>query len=228
MYIGEPSLKEHILPNVPFRFTTTERIKLEAAKSVNSSFLDVLESRKSSREFAHLDLAKLGAFLYLSNRIKRTDCNELGQEITYTNCASPGAMNALHLLLRRPSDRRWYSYDPLKHELGFLGDDIDCDGFIAHMCHELIPATDTAWIIWNVADLESLKCKYQNPQSLAYRHSGGISATHALVAQALGLSYCQLGIMGEPEASKLSDKRELLGVGLAFLGDSPDNSTTID
>ncbi len=192
MYIGEPSLKKHMLPSVPFRFTATEPIKLEAAKYLTKSFLDVLESRRSSREFAPLDLAKLGAFLYLSNRIKRTDCNELGQEITYTNCSSPGAMNALHLLLRRPSDRRWYSYDPLKHELGFLGDDIDCDGFIAHMCQ------------------------------------GGISATQALVAQALGLSYCQLGIMGESEASKLSDKRELLGVGLAFLGDSPDNSTTID
>jgi hypothetical protein len=225
--LGEPKLKSQINALEPFKFDIVSEVTLPSVKTPDMHFVDVLEARTSSRHFVPLELGKLSTFLYFSNRVKSTDCNELGQEVTYTNCASPGALNALFVLLRNPDNKQWFVYDPVKHKLGLLKLPAQCSDDVENMCLELLSAASNAWIIWYVADISLLSSKYENPQPLAFRHSGGVSATHALVAQAVGLSYCQLGINGGEQATALSNERQLFGVGLALLGNSPDNGLAI-
>ncbi len=65
-----------------------------------------------------------------------------------------------------------------------------------------------------------LESYYTNPESLALRESGGVAATIALVAEALSLTFCQLGSLAGPWTGKLLGVPEewLLPCGAAVIG----------
>lgn len=76
----------------------------------------------------------------------------------------------------------------------------------------------SGYLVWYLCDTNKLSSKYKNITGLAFRESGAISAIHSLTAEAIGLSFCMLGIHGNDAAQSISSECELLGVGAAIVG----------
>ena len=216
---NEPRLKKTVSPVLPLTFEVSETIFLDVPTELGeTSFIEVLENRKSVREFNSLSLVSIGYLLYLSNRVKSASVNEFGHTIENTNIASPGSLNATHCVLRSPENGNWYHYNARKHVLELLTVSNAKLNEFSQSCFSLIANSVNAWLIWYVNDIELLESKYDNPISLAYRDAGGIATTHGLVSQYLGLNYCQIGLHGSNEAQYILNERKLIGVGVALLG----------
>ncbi len=216
---AEARLKTSITPILPVKFEALKVIPLDAPLcSKDVSFIEVLENRKSIREFNSLDLSSIGYLLYLSNRIKEASVNEFGHIIEKTNIATPGSLNATHCVLRSPENSDWYHYNARKHTLELIGVLEEELGRFAKACFSLIPSSENSWLLWYVNDIELLESKYDDPITLAFRDAGGIATTHGLVSQFLGLNYCQLGLHGNHEAKYILNERKLIGVGVALIG----------
>jgi nitroreductase len=70
-----------------------------------------------------------------------------------------------------------------------------------------------------VAEPGKTASKYANHESLVWRDAGVVLGYMSLVAEALGLAFCPLGITGGPHLTDyLSDTSLLEAVGLAVLG----------
>lgn len=216
---AEPRLKTSITPILPVKFEVLKVIPLDAPVcSEGVSFIEVLENRKSIREFNLLNLSSIGHLLYLSNRVKEASINEYGHTIEKTNIATPGSLNATHCVLRSPENGSWYHYNARKHTLELIDvSEEDLDGF-AKTCFSLISGSENSWLLWYVNDIELLESKYDDPITLAYRDAGGIATTHGLVCQYLGLNFCQIGLHGNHEARYILNERKLIGVGVALIG----------
>ncbi|NOI20625.1 SagB/ThcOx family dehydrogenase [Vibrio coralliilyticus] len=224
--IYEPTIRKKTKLVEPFTLDSTIEIKLPSPIKLGSEFISTLEERSSKRYFSPPNIEDIGGLLFYTCRVKSADINDYGEQVFYTNVGSPGALNAISILVCA-CDGSWFAYDPVRHSLKQLEASASCQK-LYERCHGILSTRGTASLIWCVADMTLLKSKYENPETLALRHSGGISATLALVAQALGLSFCQLGICGVEEATLLSDKRELLGVGTSLFGRHPDDRVFID
>ncbi len=69
-------------------------------------------------------------------------------------------------------------------------------------------------VFWFVADLARVGAKYRNPESLVWRDSGALLATLGVVAEALSLNFCALGLHEIPSARKLLKlPPHVIGVG---------------
>lgn len=216
---NEPRLKNTVLPVLPIIFDVRDTILLDVPTELGGTpFIEVLETRKSVREFNSLSLVSIGHLLYLSNRVKGASVNEFGHTIESTNIASPGSLNATHCVLRSPENGNWYHYNARKHLLELLTVSSEKLDEFSQSCFSLIENSVNAWLIWYVNDIELLESKYDDPITLAYRDAGGIATTHGLVSQYLGLNYCQLGLHGYNEAQYILNERKLIGVGVALLG----------
>jgi len=216
---NEPRLKKTVSPVLPLTFEVSETIFLDVPTELGeTSFIEVLENRKSVREFNSLSLVSIGYLLYLSNRVKSASVNEFGHTIENTSIASPGSLNATHCVLRSPENGNWYHYNARKHVLELLTVSNEKLNEFSQSCFSLIANSVNAWLIWYVNDIELLESKYDDPISLAYRDAGGIATTHGLVSQYLGLNYCQIGLHGSNEAQYILNERKLIGVGVALLG----------
>ena len=216
---NEPRLKKTVFPVLPLTLEVSETIFLDVPTELGeTSFIEVLENRKSVREFNSLSLVSIGHLLYLSNRVKSASMNEFGHTIENTNIASPGSLNATHCVLRSPENSHWYHYNARKHVLELLTVSNEKLDEFSQSCFSLIANSVNAWLIWYVNDIELLESKYDDPISLAYRDAGGIATTHGLVSQYLGLNYCQIGLHGSNEAQYILNERKLIGVGVALLG----------
>lgn len=217
--IKEPRIREQTLSNQIFEFEISYSIKLFHKEMPKSpSFLEVLESRKSERCFQPLAFGELGELFYYSCRTKQSETNEAGLLIEKRNTPSPGALHPILCLVTQLSSSEWFVYNSKTHSF-------DCPTFkepeielFKQQCFEMIPNSGNAYLIWYVYDYEKLSAKYKNPDSLALRESGVLSATQGIIAQALGFSFCILGIMGRDVASKLSNERSLIGVGAVLVG----------
>ncbi|WP_414828935.1 hypothetical protein [Alteromonas sp. H39] len=217
---GEPKLKPNIHLIPPYEFDVKKRLPLSTHSNPSKAlFLDILESRSSRRQISAINNDLLGQFLFLSNRTKQVNTNDLGIIIEKKNHASAGAMSCVHIVFTEISSEKWYVYNSRTHskdELKLTEGSIFKN--LKEEAKSFISGIKDGVMLWYVADITRLSCKYTRPETLALRESGIIAATHNLVAEYLGLSYCQLGLNGFNEASCLSNERHLFGVGMAFLG----------
>ncbi|HBY85443.1 MAG TPA: hypothetical protein DEO86_06170 [Colwellia sp.] len=215
----EAKLKTSITPILSVKFEVLEVIPLDAPVcSKDVSFIEVLENRKSVREFTSVGLSTIGHLLYLSNRVKEASVNEFGHIIEKTSVATPGSLNATHCVLRSPENGSWYHYNARKHMLELIGVSEDELDKFAKTCFSLIPGSENSWLLWYINDIELLESKYDDPVTLAYRDAGGIATTHGLVCQYLGINFCQIGLHGNHEAQYILNERKLIGVGVALIG----------
>lgn len=218
----EPTVKKKVLGLEPFSFDYCGTIKLVSADHIQTPFVEVLDGRNSTVSGYPMNLDELGKFLFLSNRTKRTELSTDGHVLQWKNFATPGALSSVSTLLVPPTRECIYHYIGARHQLKQISNSLEVAVLLNSACSEVIAEIDhCSWLIWLVCDETLLDSKYENYHSLAFRESGGISATHALVAHALECGYRQLGINGYSLASSLSDQRKLFGVGLATLGKLP-------
>lgn len=68
------------------------------------------------------------------------------------------------------------------------------------------------------AEFGKTAAKYRYPESLVWRDAGVLQGALTLTATALGMSFCLLGITGNPWIGDLADQGQLMGVGAAIFG----------
>jgi hypothetical protein len=84
---------------------------------------------------------------------------------------------------------------------------------------EQIVAPGQGQLLWFCANVEKINAHYEHPESLIWRDAGVLLGVMALVAEALKLNFCPLGISGEPYLSAaFGTLGRLEGVGGAILG----------
>lgn len=115
---------------------------------------------------------------------------------------------------------QWARYNPHTHALEVIGPSADILNALRAEADQVVDAQSGSLLLF-VAEPAMTAAKYENADSLVWRDAGIMQGALAIVAQALALNYCLLGITGDPWVGRLSEQCQLVGVGIAALGARP-------
>jgi len=177
----------------------------------------LLEQRQTRREFGKpIDDGRLGEFLWLACRNRSARPSAFGPDQESRVHPSAGAMHPIHVLLARETGP-WLRYDPLNHALVELPDSgASAAAGRQAACNLVELARGT--LIGLVAEPGKTAAKYEHPESLVWRDAGVVLGYLSVMAEALGLAFCPLGITGQPYSTEyLPDSSTLQAVGLAVV-----------
>lgn len=209
-----------------FVWNESSRLQLQPHPGLLAlNLVELLEQRETGRDFsAPVSEPTLGSFLWLAcrNRSLRSSRYGIAQESRVH--PSAGAMHPIHtLVLSRPG--AWHRYNPVLHELGKVAGSEAAASSTYKQANEVVPV-DHGTILALVAEPGKTQAKYENAESLVWRDAGVVLGYMSVVAQALGLSFCPLGITGHPiTLGGWAPAEQLTSVGLALLG-VPSTDTT--
>lgn len=185
-----------------------------------ASMATTLDTRHSQRTFALVPETLLGALLWHTARTKESAPSPLGFQIEHRPTPSSGAIHPIHLVVQLADEHSWARYNPQEHSLDLLDKGASLLQPLVECSEQVVPRGGGHLILF-VAEPGKTAAKYENPESLIWRDAGILQGSLALVAAALGLNYCLLGITGNPWVAQLSDQGKLQGVGVAILGTKP-------
>lgn len=219
--LGNPSPRPEVLPYAPIQWPCREEIPLGPASDVcarSISFDELASRRRSRRSFAPLSLDMLGALTWLSCRTLRSGTRYSGLDLSLRPSPSAGAIHPIHVLVIRPESNEWHRYDPVGHSLCRVQTLLDPRRVRDDM-QQVLPAPQATLILF-AAEPGLTAAKYDASCSLVWRDAGALLGTMTLAAESLELSFCPLGVTGEPWIGQLLDQPGLAGVGAAFVGGS--------
>ncbi|UMY49286.1 nitroreductase family protein [Pseudomonas azotoformans] len=216
--LGNPSPK--LSPSrynlVKWQTGEVQRLTASTAGST-TTFNQVIEGRKSDRQFGPIDDQQLGALLWQACRCREVWPSDLGFDLEHRSTPSAGAIHPIHVLINKPGDCRWWLYQPQGHYLvELIKASEQLAGLLEHSA-KVLEGPSAVRLLF-VAEPGKTLTKYDEGCSLVWRDAGALLAILALTAHAQGLTFCPLGITGEPWASALSDQGQLAGVGFGLLG----------
>lgn len=220
--LGNPHPRTNPKRHTPIHWFQAESIALSRPKDLSKiecSFFETLANRRTLRDFSPLPLDQLSLMMWVTSRTQESGNSDLGFPLSLRPCPSAGAIHPVHLLIIRPSDNNWYRYDPLNHSLNVVPSKVSAQSVWDSMQHVL--SAPAATLLLLAAEPGMTLAKYEDAESLVWRDAGVLIGYLTLVAQALGLNLCPLGITGEPWISQLIDQPGLVGVGAAFVGSRP-------
>lgn len=220
--LGNPCPRKEPLRYTPLAWPLGRRIPLPIASGsscLSKPIADVLLHRRTKREFSFLSTEMLGALTWLTCQTQQTGHEDLGFPLSLRPCPSAGAIHPIHLLVIGPEGDGWFRYDSTSHALDEMKTKVDPRKVLEAM-HAVLPAPSATLLIL-AAEPERTGAKYEAPASLVWRDAGVILGVLAVAAEALDLSFCPLGVTGEPWVGQLLDQPGLTGVGAAFVGSSP-------
>ncbi|MFN0252716.1 MAG: nitroreductase family protein [Kofleriaceae bacterium] len=176
----------------------------------------MLDARSSVRELAPLTTEALGELLWHGARTRATSAHAPFWQ--HRAAASAGGLHPLEVVLLRRDTPGALRYDPIRHGLDELCD-VDHDELdrARRKLDDVIPSS-TGDVVVFLADLSRVEAAYENARSLVWRDAGSLLTTLHLVATALGLGMCQLGVLGHAVASALSLPPNFEAVGAATVG----------
>lgn len=178
----------------------------------------LLDERQTRRAFSkRLDDAALGELLWLACRNRSSRPSAFGPNQESRVHPSAGAMHPIHVLLARETGP-WLRYDPLEHTLIELpGSGASATASREAVCSLIELARGT--LIGLVAEPGKTAAKYEHHDSLVWRDAGVVLGYLSLMAEAVGLAFCPLGITGQPHlTAQLPHASALQAVGLAVVG----------
>lgn len=220
--LGNPRPRVEPTPYQPITWESLAETPLPTlinAPEHRDSFIAVALRRRTRRTFAALSLDQLGALMTLTCRTQRVASSDLGFPLSQTPCPSAGAIHPIHVLLIRPDDERCYRYDPYQHALHNIPCRLDVRQVMDSM-QDVLPAPAATLLLF-VAEPGMTASKYEAAESLIWRDAGVQLGLFAMASEALGISFCPLGVTGEPWVGQLIDQPGLAGVGAAFVGSRP-------
>lgn len=218
--LGIPRPKPETIPYSRHEWLESPPLLLEVPVEGHlPSFSDVLSCRRTRRHFGRLDSLQLASFLWYSCRVIQEGDPFLGFPLSLRPVPSAGAIHPVHCLVDR-GHACLERYDPLAHGLTQLNYREELGVELRRATTEVLSPEDAVILLF-IAEPGMTEAKYDFSNSLVWRDVGVLIGHMALVAEALGLSFCPLGITGEPWAGKLSDENKLVGVGMALLGATP-------
>lgn len=219
--LGVPRPREAALPYAPIRWPAGLQIALPRPLTAGQhSWVQALSTRHTRRAFAsELSLERLGELLYWCCRTVESHRSEDGALLEFRPYPSAGALHPIHVLLQLRRGLPWVRYEPNGHVLMEVPDSSEMAADVRSEADELL-AMQPATLIALVAEPGKTAAKYENHESLVWRDAGVLLGYLSLVSELLGLSFCPLGVTGEPFVSRLlSPQSGLSGVGLALVGE---------
>jgi len=183
------------------------------------AFFNIVRSRRSRPPSAPLSDASLGTLLWYTGKTwERTPPSEGRWE--HRGAPSAGGRHPIDIFVasRTGAPGALYRYDPLGHSLVLLpfptcevADLLNSAGAAAR--------THAGTVLFFAAQVGRTRARYENPETLIWRDAGALTATVALVAEAIGAACTPLGMTGEPYISRLlSSGGEVTGVGGCVVG----------
>jgi hypothetical protein len=213
--LGNPNPLEELSPYTPFTWHADETIDLPINERLpQTSLVDLINRRRSHRQFGKLSLEDIGSFLWLTSRQDNVGDIGLGFNISQRPCPSAGAIHPIHILLSDVINDCWQRYDPVMNRLERVS--IPCRSAILD-ASKAVPVED-GLLFALVAEPGKTAAKYADPDSLIWRDAGVILGYFALAAELLELNFCPLGMTGDQWVMPLDKQGRLRGVGLALLG----------
>lgn len=188
----------------------------EPSNRDDPSFITLVARRRTRRNFGRLENRQLGTLLDLTCRVQQIGEDALGFPITRRPVPSAGAIHPIHILLISPDVDAWYRYDAFEHALKKVAARVSPRDARSAM-QAVLPAPN-ATLIMLAAEVGKTSAKYADPASLIWRDAGVLLGFLSMAAEALDLSFCPLGVTGEPWIGRLLDPSGLAGVGVAFAG----------
>jgi SagB-type dehydrogenase family enzyme len=211
------------------------RPDMEKVRAVDPSLTAVMEARSSIRDYGDspMTIAQLGEFLYRVARIKEIYNRGEMDELTKRPYPSAGASYEMEFYLTidrcKGLTPGFYWYDPLNHALAFIQEPNKNTERL------LLDAQQSAGCPYRPQVLITLAARFQRVswkyQSIAYalilKNVGVIYSTMYLVATAMGLAPCALGVGDSDRFTKLSgsDYLKETSVGEFALGSKPGQTT---
>ena len=172
---------------------------LETLKTTEASFTQVLETRKSIREYGDAIAAQqLGEFLYRCARVKHYAQTEYG-EFAHRPYPSGGALYELELypIVNRCEGiaKGLYHYQPLVHQLCRIADRTETiEALLDDARRSMGQQEPPQVLIIIAARFQRLAWKYELiAYALMLKHVGVLYQTMYLVATAMKLAPCGLG-----------------------------------
>ena len=205
----------------PWQWPVVRSVPLPAASDAARMWPEAMAGRRSRREFAVLGLDDLSTLLWHTLHCQRTADSPMGFALQQRPIPSGGAIHPVHLLVQMPGKTgAWSRYNSLTHALDVIGPNADVLEQLRIHADQVVSVQDGSLLLF-VAEPAMTAAKYENADSVVWRDAGVMQGALAMVAEALGLNYCLLGITGDPWVGQLSEQCKLFGVGLAVLGARP-------
>lgn len=178
----------------------------------------LLEQRQTRREFVRrLTQQEVGEFLWLACRSRSSRPGPYGVPQESRPHPSAGGMHPVHVLLARGTED-WMRYDPVDHALVSLPGTCVAAAIARQDSAALVPLHQGLLLALAVEPGRT-EAKYLRGKSLVWRDAGVVLGYMSVVAEALGLSFCPLGVLGQAHVSAAAggDAR-IEAAGLAILG----------
>lgn len=218
--LKQPIPRVKPFPTQPYSFCYSGFLPLPLPKGARSGLRklsSVLKTRRSQRDFeTPLTFQELASLVWHSARLKGKKYLENGTIWQSRIAPSAGGCHPIHIVIVGAPDfsRDVLVYDAEHNGFGVLGS-VD-----VKLLRKTLKETDKCLrvlrgtVLWFFADLSKTGGKYHHPESLVWRDSGALLASIALVAEALGLRSCGLGIHETPSLRKiLKLPASVIGVG---------------
>lgn len=181
-----------------------------------TSFFAVVAARRSIRTLFPLSEARIGELLWHAARVLTMSSPSAGYPMRKSPSPSAGGLQSQNILVQ-PSPELLLFYNPISHSLGSIAHGSDVAPQLFKSAMAVVPAQE-ATILWLAGDRVLISNFYDEGESLLWRDSGSLAAVITLVAEALGIGTCILGISGEPCLSKAFDGN-LAGFGAILIGE---------
>lgn len=203
----------------PIQWPTGERVQLSPRPAaLNIDLVNLLEQRQTRRIFSReLSIDEIGDFLWLVCRSRSVRPSIYGPCQESRPHPSAGAMHPVHVFIA-PNALALHRYDSTEHAL------VELPASATGACHIQRAAKKSlelgmGHVLALVAEPGKTGAKYENPDSLVLRDAGVVLGYMSIVAEALGLAFCPLGITGHPDLTlELPFPNALRAVGLAVIG----------
>lgn len=219
--LGIPTPKKTIIPYTPITWDEETAYSLYQYVQIEEKieFQQVILNRCSSYTFSEIQLKDIANILYLTNIVKSLSNSEYGFLLSKRPIPSAGAIHPIHIFLISNLHKNLLRFDPFSFTLNAIQSEIDVNT-IRKEVSTIVDVQDGTIVLLG-AEYGKTAAKYNNPDSLIWRDSGILLCGLHMAATYLNMSFCPLGITGEPWVSKLSEQSNLFGVGVAIFGRNP-------
>ncbi|WP_071891223.1 nitroreductase family protein [Hymenobacter sp. PAMC 26628] len=160
---------------------------------------------------------KLAAFLWYSAKALSLNQGPHNLFCQHRYVPSAGGLYPIDLIVIDVHEESVSVYDPIAHALCKLdAAEENIAAFLTYSQEVLNAGSGT--LIWFAARPEKVSAKYTHELSLIWRDVGALIASMYLIAEALSLNYCALGVLGSQELQTLTGDAAILGAGGCILG----------
>lgn len=218
--LGEPKPRDCPLNPIVVNSLVDRRLTLldipGERKSVN--LFKVLATRQTRREFFKLEVVDLAEFLWYTAKTARIQRRTPPPDWEHRPFPSAGGCHVTQILVISPSLGANYCgfYDHRAHGLRLIEVDHVLSKILDQIS-EVLPFQDGT-LIFFAADPSRISGYYTNWESLVWRDAGVLIGGFSVVAEALDLNFCPLGVSGSEQIKLLLEGSAYLGVGVCILG----------